>query len=253
MTTLRTRLAVLATSGALLAGGAAVAAGPAAASVPRCGNSSLAVTATFSQGGAGHSWMSVVYRNQTHSECSLYGYPGLDAISHYGHVIAHAKRTLSGYGAGAHLSTVDIAPGGYASASVEWLNFNPTTSGSCTFSAAINTTPANTSHTVRLPVSVSICDLQVHPTTAGTPQYPDYGPAQAYWISGSHASSAREGAYWAKSEAYLRAGHDYPSQVAELKQLISLPDAMQTPTQNAEWRHDVKELDSFFVTPGLYT
>jgi hypothetical protein len=47
------------------------------------------------------------------------------------------------------------------------MNFNPVTSGNCTFSHSVATTPANTTHTVHLPVSVSICRLQVHPTVAG--------------------------------------------------------------------------------------
>jgi hypothetical protein len=42
-------------------------------------------------------------------------------------------------------------------------NFNPVTSGTCTFSKSVATT-----HTVHLPVSVSVCRLQVHPTVAGT-------------------------------------------------------------------------------------
>jgi hypothetical protein len=48
------------------------------------------------------------------------------------------------------------------------LNFNPASSGSCTFSKSVATTPANTTHTVHLTVSVSVCALQVHPTVAGT-------------------------------------------------------------------------------------
>ena len=66
------------------------------------------------------------------------------------------------------MATVSLAPGGFASATVEWLNFNPATTGDCTFSASVAATPANTTHTVHLPVSVSICQLQVHPTVAAT-------------------------------------------------------------------------------------
>jgi hypothetical protein len=31
-----------------------------------------------------------------------------------------------------------------------------------------------------------------------------------------------------------------------------LPDANQTPTQNAEYHHDINALNAFFGTPGLY-
>ena len=56
----------------------------------------------------------LIYRNVTSHSCTVYGYPGLDAISGTGHVLAHATRTLSGYGSGGHLATVTIRPGGFA-------------------------------------------------------------------------------------------------------------------------------------------
>ena len=60
-----------------------------------------------------------------------------------------------------------VRPGHYASADVEWLNFHPVSGKSCRFSKYVATTPAGTSHTVRLTRSVSVCNLQVHPTVAG--------------------------------------------------------------------------------------
>ena len=66
MTTVRTRIAVLGTAAVLAGTGLAVTAGAAnAAGVARCGNASLTVTRTYVEGGAGHSWMSLVYRNGT--------------------------------------------------------------------------------------------------------------------------------------------------------------------------------------------
>lgn len=254
MTTVRTRLAALAATGALsITGLAATAESASAVTVPHCGNSSLAVTRTFTQGGAGHGWMALIYRNVTSQTCTVYGYPGLDAISSTGHVLAHATRTLSGYGSGAHLSTVTIRPGGYASAGVEWLNFNPHTSGPCAFSTTVNTIVANTSTVHRLRVSVSACSLQVHPTVAGTPQYPNYGPAQAYWIGGSKVIAANTNLYLAKAEAWLKAAKIYPAQVAQLAQLISLPITGLTPAQIKTARADTAALDAFFGTPGLYS
>lgn len=224
-----------------------------AAAAPACGSASLAVTATYSQGGMGHSWMALLFRNVGRRSCSIYGYPGLDAVNRHGHVMAHATRTLGGYGGGGPLKLVTIAPGGFASASVDWMNFNPRTSGDCAWSNSIATTPANTSHTVRLPVSVSICDLQVHPTVAGTPGYPDYGPAQLEWIRGASATSADAGRNWMAARTDLkRAGSMYSSQVSTLTNLIALPDANQNAAQNRMWHADVNALNEFFVTPGLY-
>jgi hypothetical protein len=156
--------AALATSGLMAV------AGPAAASgVPACGNHSISVSHNAPQGATGHANVLLRFRNVTHSSCSLFGYPGLDALNAHGHVLAHARRTLHGFTGGAHaVRTIVLRPGGYASADVEWMNFNPTTSGPCTFSHSIATTPANTSHTVHFGVSVSVCRLQVHPTVAGT-------------------------------------------------------------------------------------
>lgn len=253
MTAVRTRLAALAAAGALSTTGlAATAASASAGTVPHCGNSSLAVTRTFTQGGAGHGWMALIYRNVTSHTCTVHGYPGLDAISSTGHVLAHATRTLSGYGSGAHLSTVTIRPGGFASAGVEWLNFNPRTSGACAFSTTVNTIVANTSTVHHLRVSVSACNLQVHPTVAGTPQYPDFGPAQEYWIAGSKVISAYTNRYLSKAEYWLKVAKVYPTQVAQLAQLIALPITGLTPAQIKTARADTTALNGFFGTPGLY-
>jgi hypothetical protein len=154
---------------AALSTGLAIAAGPAGArSVPACGNHSLAVTHNHSQGAMGHSNIVIRFKNIGYGACSLYGYPGLDALGSYGTVLKHAKRTVNGFTGGASsLQTIVIQPGHFASADVEWMNFNPNTSGDCQWSSAIATTPANTSDTVTFPVSVSLCELQVHGTVAG--------------------------------------------------------------------------------------
>jgi hypothetical protein len=130
----------------------------------------LTVTATRTQGATGHGSLVLLFRNRTTHTCSLYGYPGLDALNANHVVLRHAKRTLYGFAGGSHVGirTVYVQPSHYASAAVEWMNFNPVTSGPCTFSHYIATTPANTTHTVTLVRSVSVCVLQVHPTVPGT-------------------------------------------------------------------------------------
>ena len=146
-----------------------VAAGPAAATVPACGNASLDYGITRTDGAAGTSSFVLLYRNHTSGTCSLRGYPGLDAMSSAGRVIAHATRTVSGSAGGAShgVQTINIPPHGYASATVEWKNFNPVTSGTCRFSAGVNTTAPNTTRIVPERRSVSICSLQIHPTVLG--------------------------------------------------------------------------------------
>lgn len=168
MTTLRTHAAVLVASVALASAGL-VATAATAEAAPACGNSSLTVTHAHTQGATGHGSVVLLFKNTSHAMCTLYGYPGLDALNASGHVLAHARRTLRGFAGGAHTeSTVSITPGHFASATAEWMNFNPVTSGSCTFSHSVATTPPNTTHTVHLAVPVSVCRLQIHPTVAGT-------------------------------------------------------------------------------------
>ena len=111
--------------------------------------------------------MWLVYRNVTSHTCTVYGYPGLDAISSTGRVLAHATRTLTGYGTSGRLSTVVIRPGGYASAGVDWLLAHQITGDACAFSTTVNTIVANTTTVHRLRVSVSACLLRVNPTVAG--------------------------------------------------------------------------------------
>jgi hypothetical protein len=168
MTTLRTHAAVLTASATLAVAGLTGAAGPADATVAACGNSSLTVSHLPAQGATGHGSFVLLFKNTSRSTCDVYGYPGLDALNASGHVLAHAQRTLHGFAGGAHVKrTVTVAPGHFASATVEWMSFDPVTTRSCTFSKSVATTPANTTHTVHLAVSVSVCKLQVHPTVAG--------------------------------------------------------------------------------------
>lgn len=163
------KILALAAATVIASAGCVVGADSASASVPACGNRSLAISATAEQGATGHGNFILLFRNKTLHSCTLYGYPGLDALSASGAVIAHAKRTLTGFTGGSTqgLQTILVRPGRYASADVEWMNFNPTTGGTCRFSHSVAATPANTSHTVQLARSVSLCRLQVHPTVAG--------------------------------------------------------------------------------------
>ena len=59
------------------------------------------------------------------------------------------------------------SPGGFASATVDWANFNPATSGPCPHSAGVKETAPNTTKIVPQRRSVNICALEIHPTVLG--------------------------------------------------------------------------------------
>ena len=170
-------------------------------------------------------------------------------------MLAHATRTLIGVRRWARgvEKTITIPSEQWASAVVEWMNFNPSTSGDCTFSAEVKSTPPNTTHTVTLPIKTSICSLQIHPVQLGTDGLAAYADAQADWVAGSKAVSAVQGTWWKNAETYLKtAGTEYSSAINELKSLISYPETGLTPTQIAAVHKLVGELNTFSQTPGLY-
>lgn len=158
-------------AGAALIGGLTVsahAAAPAATHIPTCEGALLHVSHSGPDAATGHGVVILRFRNISQSTCKMRGYPGLDAIGKGGRVLKHAKRTLNGWAGGAHaVNTIVLKPSRVSSARAEWLNFNPTTGGTCRFSAKIAVTPPNTFKTTHFPVSVSLCDLQVHPVVAG--------------------------------------------------------------------------------------
>jgi hypothetical protein len=154
---------------ALAAIGLAISAPSAGAAVPACGNTAIAISHSGVDAGMGHTVVVLLFRNVSGQPCSLVGYPGLDVRNGAGHVIAHARRTLSGYvAATTAVRSVTILPGDFASASVESDAFNPVNGAYCGASASIATTPPNTTHTVVFPVSIYLCQLEVHPVVAGT-------------------------------------------------------------------------------------
>jgi hypothetical protein len=148
--------------------GAATSPAGAAGPVPSCKGALIAVSHSRPQGATGHGNVVVIFRNISQHTCSLRGYPGLDAIGRNGNVLAHARRTLNGFTGGAHaVRTIVLQSWQLASSDVEWMNF--TANGhACRFSKSIATTPPNTFKTFHRPVSVSVCNLQVHPVVRGS-------------------------------------------------------------------------------------
>src|ERR1700742_333673 len=136
MPALRTRIGLVAAAGLMAVGatiGIAGTAASASAAVPACGNT-LTMSRTPSEGATGHGSLVLLYRNVGRT-CTLRGYPGADALNSAGHLMAHAQRTLHGFAGGPGVvNTITVPQGGYASAVLEWLNFDPTNTHSCAFS-----------------------------------------------------------------------------------------------------------------------
>lgn len=87
-----------------------------------------------------------------------------------------------------------------------------------------------------------------------------FDAALAQWKAGALAISAEQGKNWTDAATDLTQGEStdsdttgYAKAITALKQLVTLPDAQQTPTQNAAYHADINALNAFFDTPGLYS
>jgi hypothetical protein len=169
-TIMRKLIAGVACAAAVTAGAAGLTSDPAgaAAPVPECQGALIQVSHSHPQGATGHGNVVLIFRNISQGTCSLRGYPGLDAIGPHGGTLAHARRSLKGFTGGANaVRTIVLHSFQRASSDVEWMNFR-SNGRSCRFSKSIATTPPNTTKTFHRPVSVSVCNLQVHPVVRGT-------------------------------------------------------------------------------------
>ncbi len=134
----------------------------------------------------------------------------------------------------------------------------PTTAASASPSAAPSVIAAPTVSATPAPTSTP--SASPTPTKTKTSSV-GYAAAKIQWQKGATAISANQGSYWAKAAADLKAGKTsdpgdtsgYPAAIKELQNLITLPDAQQTPAQNAQYHADLKSLNVFFQTPGLYS
>lgn len=111
----------------------------------------------------------LVFRNTSEHACTLYGYPGVAGLNKAGEQVAQAKRTTSGYLGGDYtVQTVKVRPGKRASALVEATSVPSGDATSCPTYAALLVTPANTTKSVKVDVSLPGCGgLEVHPTVKG--------------------------------------------------------------------------------------
>jgi hypothetical protein len=139
-----------------------------------CTPAHTAVSIAHQRAATGHEGITLLFRNSGTAPCTLTGYPGAALVAASGRQrVLQIARTPQGYMGGLSPQAranpiVRLAPGQFASAILEGDDFNPQTSGSCPRYSSLLVTPPNQTVTVRLPVSLSICDPQIHPVVAGT-------------------------------------------------------------------------------------
>jgi hypothetical protein len=88
----------------------------------------------------------------------------------------------------------------------------------------------------------------------------EYIAAQQAWVNGSIAPSFQQSMFFSRAALLLSIaltrgvsnGAQYNSAITQLKQLADLPETNDTPVQQSEARHDIRALDHFFSTKGLY-
>lgn len=88
----------------------------------------------------------------------------------------------------------------------------------------------------------------------------EFNAAQRAWVNGSIAPSFQQSMFFSRAALLLsialtrgvsNVAH-YNSSIEDLKQLVSLPETDDTSLQKSEARHDIRALDRFFSTTGLY-
>ena len=111
--------------------------------------------------------------------------------------------------------------------------------------AGSSTTPAATSTTFLI--------------SAASAQH-DYNAAKRAWVHGAHAPSFQQSMYFSRAALLLTlaVSHgakdvaDYNSAIKELHQLATLPETDDSPSQQSQARDDLRALNHFFATKGLY-
>jgi len=100
------------------------------------------------------------------------------------------------------------------------------------------------------------CHPPAAPTTTQAAPLSGVALARHDWFLGARASAAQEGVYWVRAATALTvtAANTQADRraAAELRQLARLPDAQETPAQQAQSGADATELNAFFVSNGLY-
>lgn len=140
-----------------------------------CGGAQLTVKLTGGDAGMGHRGVVLLFTNDGSAPCTLTGYPGAAVTNSGGKVVVNASRSLSGYeGGAASVTTVTLAPGGQASAVLEWLAVpaggQSPTAANCPGldGGRLLITPPNTTKASSFGAPQDLCQgLAVHPVVGG--------------------------------------------------------------------------------------
>ncbi|WP_370383141.1 DUF4232 domain-containing protein [Catenulispora sp. GAS73] len=127
-----------------------------------------------------------LFHNTSQTACRISGYPQVSGLNEQGKTTTVAAHTLTGWAGNlTSVPTVDIPPGGYASAGVEWRN--GTDNGSqCALVATFDVTPPSGGVPKQFPAGTpsltdgpACANFEIHPITAGFDPsyfYPPYNP-----------------------------------------------------------------------------
>ena len=147
---------------------------PSSAATPlaaACAGSQLGVSAGQSDGAAGHIGARVIFKNNSGSACTLYGFPGVAGLDASGKQQVQATRVTSGYLGTATASTVLLAPGATASSLVGGVDVPSGNATSCPSYPDLLVTPPGTKASSKVALSMPGCPtLVVYPVVAGVPQ-----------------------------------------------------------------------------------
>lgn len=140
---------------------------------PECVKADVTVSESGSDAAAGHRRVVLVFTNHGSRTCTMRGYPGVAGLNAAGKQVAQATRTLAGYmgglAGGNHPSTVVLAPGASASATVEALAFNAKDGTPCTAWAGLLVTVPDDVVSTHVGWGNDGCSgLEIHPVVPGT-------------------------------------------------------------------------------------
>jgi hypothetical protein len=138
---------------------------------PNCRDGQVRVWQTSAGAAGGHTGVVLLFENVSDTACRLHGYPGLNALGANGQAVAHAKRTLQGYlggFSGTTIPSVELPPGGFASALAEALSSDPTGANACLSPGGAQVTPPNLVNATALPWNIGCTSLEIHPVVPGT-------------------------------------------------------------------------------------
>jgi Protein of unknown function (DUF4232) len=144
-----------------------------------CANGKVSVKLGSEDASTSHRGLVLLFTNTGSSTCTLIGYPGAtvtdSGMSNFAPLV-NATRTLTGFEGGASaISMVSLAPGGSASALLEWEGFpangEPASAANCYGMAGgyLEITPPNTTASTRFDPPDDMCQaVQIHPVVPGS-------------------------------------------------------------------------------------